>query len=118
MPETQNPQQASDLDNFKPSPPAVRIDDKAARLEEELQDLKRQLTTERFCFSIIGVGLINLFVGATNPWLLFASLPFSYLTLLALGQLLGFPHLNQELLMLLRRGNELPKPPVGKEPMQ
>jgi hypothetical protein len=44
---------SSDLDGFRPAPPAKRIDDKAAALEAEISGLKTAFNRERFIFTFV-----------------------------------------------------------------
>lgn len=81
-----------DLEAFQPSPPAVRLDDKAATLENELQDLKVRTNRERFIFSFVIVILSSALVGPHLPTLvlLFFLLAVSIL-LISLGEYWDFP---------------------------
>lgn len=83
---------ASDLEVFQPSPPSHRIDDKAATLEDELQDLKIRLNRERFLSCFIGIVLAVCLVGPSLPnivlgYLIIASLIF----IIVLAKYLDFP---------------------------
>ena len=50
----------NDLEGFKPSPPAHKIDDKAAMLEDELQDIKLRFNRERFIYIYIAAFFLVL----------------------------------------------------------
>lgn len=81
-----------DLEGFTPSPPAHRIDDKAATLEDELQDLKLRFSRERFMYVFIMTVLFVCLVGPnlSNGLLAFlitASLIFT----ISVGKYLDFP---------------------------
>lgn len=85
-------QQGSDLDAFQPSPPARKIDDKAATLESELIGLKAEFRRERFVYFFIMATLFCLLMGATtNGWLFFFSVVASTVLLIALAHWLDFP---------------------------
>lgn len=81
-----------DLDGFKPSPPASRIDDKAATLENDIQDLKVKFNRERFMYVFIMSVLFVCLIGPhlTNGllgFLITASLIFT----ISVGKYLDFP---------------------------
>lgn len=55
----------TDLDAFQPSPPNRKLDDKAAKLELEIQALRSQFNKERVTYHFVIVLLFNLFVVVT-----------------------------------------------------
>ena len=86
------PEDEGDLDGFEPSPPSHRIDDKAATLEDELQDLKLRFNRERFMYVFIMVVLFVCLVGPnlTNGvlgFLITAALIFT----ISVGKYFDFP---------------------------
>lgn len=81
-----------DLESFKPSPPAHRIDDKAATLENELQDLKLRFNRERFMYVFIMTVLFVCLVGPHLPSALLAFLiTASLIFTISVGKYLDFP---------------------------
>jgi len=86
------PEEAEDLEGFKPSPPAHRIDDKAATLEDELQDLKLRFNRERFMYVFI---LTVFFVCLVGPHLTNGLLAFlvtaALIFTISVGKYLDFP---------------------------
>lgn len=85
-------EEPGDLDGFKPSPPEHRIDDKAATLEDELQDLKLKFNRERFMYVFILTVFFVCLIGPhlTNGLLAFlitAALVFT----ISVGKYLDFP---------------------------
>ena len=85
-------QPESDLEAFKPAPPQHRIDDKAAVLEKEVQDLKVGFKRERFLYYFIIQGLVLGLVGAHIPSSVFAVLVvIALLFSIGLAKFLDFP---------------------------
>jgi hypothetical protein len=82
----------TDLDAFQPSPPARKIDDKAATLEAEILGLKAEFRRERFVYTFIIATLFCLLVGvATSWWLFFFSVVAATVLLIAMAHWLDFP---------------------------
>ncbi|AHD08089.1 ABC transporter permease [Phaeobacter gallaeciensis] len=82
----------NDLEAFKPGPPQHRIDDKAAVLEREIQDLKVGFRRERFLYYFIIQGLILGVVGPHLPGAVFGVLiVFCLLFSIGLAKFLDFP---------------------------
>lgn len=89
LPETED---AGDLEGFARSPPAHRIDDKAATLEDELQDLKLRHGRDRFLYVFIITVLLVCLVGPNLPtallgYIIVASLIFT----ISMANYLDFP---------------------------
>lgn len=84
---------AGDLEGFQPSPPAHRIDDKAATLEDELQDLKLRFGRERFMYIFIITTLTVVLVGPsiTNNFILGFFVIAALIFVIAMGKYLDFP---------------------------
>ena len=85
-------EETRDLEGFAPSPPAHRIDEKAATLEDEIQDLKIKFNRERFTYVFILTVFFVLLIGPhlTNGLLAFlitAALIFT----ISVGKYLDFP---------------------------
>lgn len=87
-----NPENGGDLEAFQPSPPSVRLDDKAATLENELQDLKVRTNRERFIFSFVIVILSSALVGPQlTGAVLYFVLIMAFILLISLGEYWDFP---------------------------
>jgi hypothetical protein len=81
-----------DLDSFAPSPPAVRLDDKAATLENDILDLKVRFNRERFVYIFIATVLAASLIGPTlSGWILAFFLLSVFIFLISIGEYLDFP---------------------------
>ena len=91
-------QQKTDLDNIVPSPPHVRLDDKAATLEQQLVSLKASFNRERvvYCYVINFFILLYLFETAQRSTVFFAVVA-SLIGQIALGKWLDFPWMSYHL---------------------
>jgi hypothetical protein len=98
MSETRQDEQARDLDNFEPSPPALRLDDKAAALEGELAGRVAQFNKERFCYLFAIISLLNILVAnnMSNP-AIFISVVSSLILVIGIGKWLDFPFIYNRL---------------------
>jgi hypothetical protein len=98
MSETKQDEQARDLDNFKPSPPALRLDDKAAALEAELAGRVAQFNKERFCYWFAIVSLFNILVANNlSNTAIFISVASSLIFVIGIGKWLDFPFIHDRL---------------------
>lgn len=89
----------SDLDNFSAGPPARRIDDKAAELEQEIQSIKANFNRERFTYYFVIALLFNILIASIAPKnsMLYLSIVGCLMLLIALGKWLDFPWISSHL---------------------
>lgn len=90
--------QQNDLDAFKPSPPEHRLDDKAASLEEEIQELKREFKREKFTYIFAANFFLLLFISSVgNSATLTLSVIVSLMFQIAMAKWLDFPWITRNL---------------------
>ena len=89
---------ATDLDNFNPSPPQNRLDDKAATLEAELADRKAHFNKERFCYFFAITTLFNMLIASKfDGAVVGISVVSGLLFLIGIGKWLDFPFIHERL---------------------
>ena len=87
-----NVENEGDLDAFAPSPPAIRLDDKAATLENDIQDLKVRFNRERYIYIFISTVLATALIGPNlSGWILAFFLVCTSIFLISIGEYLDFP---------------------------
>ncbi|OHV26947.1 hypothetical protein EOS93_06055 [Rhizobium sp. RMa-01] len=87
-----------DLEAFRPAPPARRIDDKAASLEQDIQGLKANFNRERFAYYFVMVLLFNILIASigNNP-AIYICIIGSLLIMIGLAKWLDFPWVSAHL---------------------
>ncbi|MEO9166877.1 MAG: hypothetical protein ABI230_00590 [Aestuariivirga sp.] len=88
----------SDLDNLKPSPPSLKLDDKAATLEQELVGIKARFNQEHVVYLYIINLLFILLLSICVPKItVFIAIVGSLVVQMAIGKWLGFPWMHNDL---------------------
>lgn len=107
----------NDLDKFSAGPPQRRIDDKAAELEAEIQQIKADSRRIYFVLSFISSSFFLLFVAATAQTTVISFAVIMVLIfLIGLAKWLDFPWVTENLQSQLDRFSRKPKKSIETEP--